>query len=99
MNPATEPCFPSQQLPSDVDGPDTWTCMSCDEENITQGRYDETCKNCQERKPLECDLCEELFIPWKEFPGDRTESGLCRSCYFQEPDPSLGVDRDQGEDR
>lgn len=84
----------------DVDGPDTWTCLDCDEENVETGHhYNIVCWNCRQVKPVECELCEERFLPWKEFPTDRTESGICQKCYFQEPDPSRGVDRDQGEDR
>lgn len=84
-------------------GPDyesTWTCLDCDEVHIDTGHhYGVVCSNCRQVKPVECELCEEMFLPWKEFEGDRTESGLCQTCYFREPDPSRGVDRDQGEDR
>lgn len=78
---------------------DTWTCLNCEEEMVNQGHYDEVCSNCRCMKPTECDLCEEQFIPWQEFKGDRYEHYLCQSCYFSEPDPYGGIDRDQGEDR
>jgi len=84
-------------------GPDyqtSWTCMTCETENPDYNSATRrTCRDCGEEEPYECEKCEEPFIRWQEFKGDRYETCFCQKCYFDEPDPSGGIDRDQGEDR
>ena len=48
-----------------------------------------------------CDQCGEEMEPWLDsYCGHEfVEQDTCRKCSENEPDPSRGVDRDQGEDR
>lgn len=74
-----------------------WTCLECGSEN-PDSNYQ--CSECETAKPIECDTCGELMIPWRDTPKSRLEKWTCRHCYFEDAGhPSDNVDRDEGCDR